>query len=96
MISDFTCLSFLALRRTFDTIATFDHISLEADRSRTAVQLEEEAAGIAEDGANLIPPPQRCGRRLAILAYRLQIDIVMISKGCHAFGRDNVRGLAER
>lgn len=55
------------------------------------MQLEEEAAGIAEDGTNLIPPPQRGRRRLTILAYGLQIDIVMISKGCHALGRDDVR-----
>lgn len=94
--SGFPYLSFLALCRTFDTIATFDHIGLEADGSRTAVQLEEEAASIAEDRANFIPPPQRCRRCLAILAYGLQIDIVMISKGCHDFDRHDERGLAER
>jgi len=68
---DFIYLSLLALRRTFDTIATFDHVSLETDRSRAAVQLEEEAAGVAENRADLIPPPQRCCRSLAVLAYGL-------------------------
>jgi len=56
------------------------------------VQFEEEAAGIAEDGADLVPPPEWCCRSLAILAYGLQVDIVVISKGCHALGREDVRG----
>jgi hypothetical protein len=35
------------------------------------VQLQEEAAGVAEDGAGFIAAPQRRGACGAVLAYRL-------------------------
>lgn len=40
-----------------DAIATLDNVSLERDRPRAAVQLEEQAAGIAEDGTKLVATP---------------------------------------
>lgn len=42
-------LPLLALRRGFDSIATLDYIGFETDRSRSAVQLEEQPTGITED-----------------------------------------------
>jgi len=43
--------------RGLDAVATLDYISLEADRARTAVQLEEQAASIAQDAARLVTTP---------------------------------------
>ena len=37
--------------RGLDTVARLDHVGLEGDGTRTAVQFEEETAGIAEDVA---------------------------------------------
>jgi hypothetical protein len=34
-----------------DAVARLDHVGLEGDGTRTAVQFEEETAGVAEDGA---------------------------------------------
>ena len=47
----------LAIGRCFYSISTLDYVRLEADRSRTTVQFQEEAAGIAQDRAYLIPAP---------------------------------------
>ena len=47
--------------RGLDAIARLDHVGLERDGTRAAVQLEEEAAGVAEDGAGLIATPERSG-----------------------------------
>lgn len=54
-----------------NAVATLDDISLERDRSRSAVQLQEEAAGIAENGARLIASPERRSACGAVLADRL-------------------------
>ena len=40
-----------------DAVAALDDIGLEGDGAGAAVQLEEEAAGIAEDGAHLVASP---------------------------------------
>jgi hypothetical protein len=37
--------------RGLDAIARLDHVGLERDGTRAAVEFEEEAAGVAEDGA---------------------------------------------
>lgn len=63
-----TYLPLLSLHRSLDTIATFDHVSLEAYGPRSAVKFEEQAAGITEDGAEFIPAPERCCRGAAVLA----------------------------
>jgi hypothetical protein len=57
--------------RCLDAIARFDHVGLERDGTRAAVEFEEEAAGVAEDGAGLIAAPEGCCRGRAVLADRL-------------------------
>ena len=64
-------LPLLPLRRGFDSIATLDYIGFETDRSGSAVQLEEQPAGITEYRTELIPAPKGCCRGATILAYRL-------------------------
>ena len=49
-------------------IATLDHISLQAYRTRPSVQLEEQPAGVAEHGTGFIPAPQGSSGGAAILA----------------------------
>jgi hypothetical protein len=44
-----TCLLLLPLLCRLDSITTLDDICLETDWTRSAMQLEEEAAGVAED-----------------------------------------------
>ena len=56
-----------------NTIAALDDIGLERDGSRPAVQLQEEAAGIAENGTRLVASPEGCGACSAVLADRLLI-----------------------
>lgn len=58
--------------RCLYTVARLDHVGLEGDGSRTAVQFEEEPAGVAEDGTRLIASPEWGCRCRAILAYRLR------------------------
>jgi hypothetical protein len=60
-----------ALGRGLDTIPTLDNVCFQADRTRSAVELEEQAARVAEHGAGIIATPERCGTCRAILAYRL-------------------------
>lgn len=50
-------LSLLALSSTLDSISAFDNIGLEAYWPRPAVELEEEAAGIAEHRSDLVSSP---------------------------------------
>ena len=40
-----------------DPVSTFDNIGLEADRTRSAVELQKEAAGIAEHRTSVVTPP---------------------------------------
>lgn len=61
----------LCLARGLDPVATLDDIRLQADRTRRAVELEEQTTGIAQDGADLVPPPQRCRRGGTVLTYGL-------------------------
>jgi len=53
--------------RGLDAVARLDHVRLERDGTRAAVQFEEEAAGVAEDGAGLIAAPEGSGRGGAVL-----------------------------
>lgn len=73
----------LCLARSLDPVATLDDIRLQADGTRGAVELEEQTTGIAQDGADLVPPPQWCRRGGAVLTYGLWGSTVMISKCCH-------------
>lgn len=66
-----THLALGALSSSFHPVATLDDIGLEADGAWTPVQLEEEAAGIAEDGAKLVPTPKGRGGGATVLADRL-------------------------
>jgi hypothetical protein len=61
-----------ALRGSFDTVPALDNVCLQADRTRSAVELEEQAASVAEHGAGFIATPERGGTCRAVLAYRLQ------------------------
>lgn len=60
-----------ALASCLDAISTLDHIGLQADRTRPSVQLEKQAAGVAEHRALLIASPERCSACRAVLAYGL-------------------------
>ena len=40
-----------------DPIAAFDDVRLQRDGTRSAVELEEETAGVAKDGAHLVATP---------------------------------------
>ena len=57
--------------RGLDAIARLDHVGLERDGSWAAVEFEEEAAGIAEDGAGLVAAPEGCRGGCAVLANGL-------------------------
>ena len=50
----------LSEARSLDAVTGLDNVGLEAYRARATVQLEEEAAGVAEDGSDLIASPKRC------------------------------------
>ena len=52
-------------------IAALDDIGLERDWPWSAVQLQKETAGIAENGARLIATPERGGARRTVLTLRL-------------------------
>ncbi len=58
--------------RGLDAIARLDHVGLERDGSWAAVEFEEEAAGVAEDGAGLVAAPEGCRGGCAVLANGLQ------------------------
>ena len=53
------------------TVSRLDHIGFKADWARPAVQLEEQAASVAQDEAIFIAAPKRRGARRAILANGL-------------------------
>ena len=40
-----------------DAVAALDDVGLQRDGTRAAVQLQKEAAGVAEDGAGLVASP---------------------------------------
>jgi hypothetical protein len=42
---------------SLDAVAALDNVRLETDRTRTAVQLEEETTSIAQDRAHLVATP---------------------------------------
>lgn len=69
----------------FDTVAALDDIGLERDGAWAAMQLEEQATGIAQDLASLIAPPERGSRGLAVHTCRLLCLLVTVSccHGCH-------------
>lgn len=62
-----THLSFRALS-SLHTIATLDHIGLQAYRSRSTVQLQKQAAGVAKDRTVFVPAPQGRGGSATVLA----------------------------
>jgi len=58
--------------RGLDAIARLNHVGLERNGSWTAVEFEEEAAGVAEDRAGLITAPEGCRGGCAVLADGLE------------------------
>jgi hypothetical protein len=55
-----------------DAVAALDNIGLERDGAGSAVELQEQAAGVAQDRAGLIAAPEGRGAGAAILADRLR------------------------
>lgn len=66
-------LTHLALRALagLDAIATLNHICFQAYRTWSAVQLQKQATGVAEDRTEFVPAPQGGGGGAAILTDRL-------------------------
>lgn len=54
--------------RGLDAVARFYHVGFERYGARSAVEFEEEAAGIAEDGAGFVASPERSSGGGAVLA----------------------------
>lgn len=65
---------------SLDAVAALDDIGLERDGSRAAVQLQEEPAGVAEDGARFIATPERSGACRAVSADRLDMSATTCSR----------------
>ena len=74
-----------------DTIAALNDIRLERDGTWAVVQLKEQTAGVAEDGARLIATPKWRRRGLAVLAGWLYGFAIMVSHGCHVGGGATMR-----
>ena len=53
---------------SLDAIARLYHVGLERDGSGAAVEFEEEATSVAEDGAGLVAAPERRRGGCAVLA----------------------------
>lgn len=51
-----------------DPIPALDDVRLETYRPRSPVELQEESAGVAEDGARLVAPPEGSRACFAVLA----------------------------
>lgn len=51
-------------------VPRLDHVRLERNRPASAMELEEEPAGVAQNLARLVPSPERRGGRLAVLTNR--------------------------
>lgn len=73
------------LTGSLDPMATLDHICLEAYWPWRTVKFQEETAGVAKNGTELVPSPERCCRSGTILTYRLERSTIMVSKYCHHF-----------
>lgn len=58
-----------------DAVAALDDIGLEGYGPWAAVQLQEEAAGVAQHGARLIAAPEGRGARGAVLADGLAVVV---------------------
>ena len=71
VVQDQPYLAFGTLPGRLDPIATFDHIRLQADRTRTAMQLQEQTTGITENRPEFISAPEGRGGSPTILAHRL-------------------------
>jgi len=76
------------LCRALDTVPALDDIGLEAYRPRSAVQLEEQAASIAEHRTQFISTPKRSCRSGAVLANRLSIPRRPVSECIQGFKDD--------
>lgn len=79
-----------------DAVATLDYIGLEGNRARATVQLEKQAAGVAQDRAHLVASPERRGGCAAVLACGLRGFTVMISHGRHDCGLSVTRSWGTR
>lgn len=73
------------LTGSLDPMATLDHICLEAYWPWRTVEFQEETAGIAQNGTELVSSPEWCCRSGTVLTYRLEMSTIMVSKCCHHF-----------
>lgn len=64
-----------AAARVLHAVAAFDDVGFEGDGTGFAVELEEEPARVAEDGAGFIAAPERGGRGGAVLADGLRLRL---------------------
>lgn len=55
--------------RLFDPVSGLDGVCLQADGTGAAVELQEQATGIAQHLAGFVPSPERSGLRLTVLAH---------------------------
>lgn len=74
-----------------DAIATFNHISLEADGARGTVKLKKETTSITKYRSNFISPPERRGGGCAILTYGLLVTVAQVSMCSHREGMKAIR-----
>ena len=64
-----------AAARVFHAVAAFDDVGFEGDGTGFSVELEEEPARVAEDGAGFIAAPERGGGGGAVLADGLRLRL---------------------
>ena len=56
-----------------DAVSAFDDVGFETDGAGSAMEFEEEPAGVAEHGAEFISSPEWCCARCAVLTDRLYL-----------------------
>lgn len=66
-----------------NAVSALDDVRLQRDGSRPVVQLEEQAASIAEHGAMLVAAPQGRGMSATVLAGGLGDGTFVVSHGRH-------------
>lgn len=90
-----THLALGTLTSGLDTVATLDHIGLQAYRTRSAMEFEKETTGIAQNRTEFVPTPKRRGGGAAILADRLQLRSLLVSQ-CGRHEEQEERGREKR
>ena len=76
-----------ALCRGLDAIPALDNIRFQADGTRPAVELEKQAARVAEDGAGFVATPERGGACGTVLAHGLSGYVALSATAVHVCAR---------